>query len=424
MISRQTRRQPQSANAPNSRLLGMTFLSAAVLLTSALISPSFAKEAPPTPRVSQELPRATPEPAQPMTPSQPMTPGQPMAPTPSKSPAPAETKTISELAVGNPSFTTLVKALKAAGLVGTLAAEGPYTVFAPTDAAFAALPKGTVEKLLKPENKAKLIKLLTYHVVPGTVLASDLQSGDVKSLQGSTIAVKVSPQGATVNNANVVIADVKAKNGVIHAIDQVIMPSESQAVKPQSRSTNAAGTITDIAAKSPSFKTLTAALKAAGLTETLSSTGPFTVFAPTDAAFAALPAGTLDKLLLPENKDLLIKVLSYHVVSGQLMSKDLKAGPLTSVEGASIAVKVGSKGIMVNNAMVATGDVKASNGVIHAIDKVILPPSPSAQKPGSSKSAPGSAAGTAPGSAGAPMKPAEVKPTAVPGAPIGAPLSK
>jgi transforming growth factor-beta-induced protein len=414
MMSRQTRCQRPSIF--QSRLLGMGFLSAAVLLTSALtsalISPSFAKEV--APKVSQDLPKAAPEPAQPMTPNQ------PTSPETAKPPAPVETKTIAELAVGNPSFTTLTKALKAAGLVGTLAAEGPYTVFAPTDAAFAALPKGTVEKLLKPENKATLVKLLTYHVVSGTLLAGDLQSGDVKSLQGSTIAVKVSPQGAMVNNANVVIADVKAKNGVIHAIDKVIMPSEGQAVKPQSRSTSAAGTIPDIAAKSPSFKTLTAALKAAGLTETLSSDGPFTVFAPTDAAFAALPKGTLDKLLLPENKDLLIKVLSYHVVSGQLLSKDLKAGQLTSVEGASIAVKVGSKGIMVNNAMVATQDVKASNGVIHAIDKVILPPSPAAQKPGSSKA--GSAAG-APGAAAGPTYVKPAAPTA-PTAPIGAPLTK
>jgi transforming growth factor-beta-induced protein len=293
-------------------------------------------------------------------------------------------------------------------------------VFAPTDAAFAALPKGTVEKLLKPENKAKLVKLLTYHVVSGQLLAGDLQSGDVKSLQGSAITVKVGPQGVMANNATVVIADVKAKNGVIHAIDKVIMPSESQAVKPQSRSATPSGTITDIAANSPSFKTLTAALKAAGLTDTLASEGPFTVFAPTDAAFAALPKGTLEKLLLPENKDLLVKVLTYHVVPGKLLAKDLKAGPLTSVEGASIAVKVGSQGVMVNNATVATADVKASNGVIHAIDKVILPERPSAAKPAPSKAAPATGL--------APAMPAVVKPMApvAPVAPVAplAPITK
>ena len=132
-------------------------------------------------------------------------------------------------------------------------------------------------------------------------------------------------------------------------------------------------TIVQIAATNGSFKTLTAALKAAGLVRTLSSPGPFTVFAPTDAAFAALPKGTVEKLLKPENKSMLIKILTYHVVSGEVLSTSLKSGNVKTVEGRSVMVKVSTRGVMVNNAKVVKADIKASNGVIHVIDKVLLP---------------------------------------------------
>ena len=141
------------------------------------------------------------------------------------SPAPmAAGKDIVALASGNGQFKTLTKALGAAGLVTTLQGKGPFTVFAPTDAAFAALPKGTVENLLKPENKAQLTKILTYHVVPGSVVSTSLKSGDVKSVEGSSLKVAVSPGKVTVSGANVVKADIKASNGVIHVIDKVLMP--------------------------------------------------------------------------------------------------------------------------------------------------------------------------------------------------------
>ena len=136
----------------------------------------------------------------------------------------------------------------------------------------------------------------------------------------------------------------------------------------------APGTIVDVAVAAGSFKTLVAAVQAAGLAETLSGPGPFTVFAPTDEAFAALPAGVLDKLLLPENKDLLAKILTYHVVSGKVMAADVKAGDVTSVEGSAIAVTTDG-GVKLNGtANVVTTDIAASNGVIHVIDAVILPP--------------------------------------------------
>src|SRR4028118_846674 len=141
------------------------------------------------------------------------------------SPAPmAAGKDIVAIASGDAQFKTLTKALGSAGLVTTLQGKGPFTVFAPTDAAFAALPKGTVENLLKPENKALLTKILTYHVVPGSVVSTSLKSGDVKSVEGSSLKVAVSTGKVTVGGANVVKADIKASNGVIHVIDKVLMP--------------------------------------------------------------------------------------------------------------------------------------------------------------------------------------------------------
>ena len=131
---------------------------------------------------------------------------------------------IVDVAASNKSFSTLVAAVKAAGLVETLKGEGPYTVFAPTDEAFAKLPKGTLESLLKPENKQKLVAILTYHVVPGKVMAKDVKSGKVKTASGSSFKMKVSKKGVWVDNAKVVATDVKADNGVIHVIDTVILP--------------------------------------------------------------------------------------------------------------------------------------------------------------------------------------------------------
>lgn len=170
------------------------------------------------------------------TPSTPETqPTTPPTETPSTTPTtppPAGTsetqgKNLLALAESNASFTTLTKALKAAGLTGALQGNDNLTIFAPTDAAFAKLPADAVRDLLKPENKEVLLKLLTYHVVPGKVLSSDLKSGEVKSLEGGAINVKVdSANGVTVNDAKVTQADITASNGVIHAIDNVILPPD------------------------------------------------------------------------------------------------------------------------------------------------------------------------------------------------------
>jgi uncharacterized surface protein with fasciclin (FAS1) repeats len=133
------------------------------------------------------------------------------------------------------------------------------------------------------------------------------------------------------------------------------------------------GTVVDVAVAAGNLTTLVAAVTAAGLVETLSGTGPFTVFAPTDEAFAALPAGVLDALLLPENKALLAKILTYHVVPGMVMAADVTDGDVATVEGQTVKLST-MGGVTVNGAKVVTADVAASNGVIHAIDAVILPP--------------------------------------------------
>jgi uncharacterized surface protein with fasciclin (FAS1) repeats len=136
-------------------------------------------------------------------------------------------KDIVDTAVAAGSFNTLAQALTAAGLVETLKGDGPFTVFAPTDEAFAKLPDGTVETLLKPENKDKLVAILTYHVVPGKVTASEVvKIPSAKTVQGSDVAIKVTDGNVQINNATVVTADVIASNGVIHVIDTVLLPNE------------------------------------------------------------------------------------------------------------------------------------------------------------------------------------------------------
>lgn len=132
--------------------------------------------------------------------------------------------TIVDIAASNENFTTLVAAAKAAGLVETLSGEGPFTVFAPTDEAFKKLPAGTVESLLKPENKGKLAAVLKYHVVSGKVMAADVKPGKVTTVQGSKATIKTTDGKVTIDGANVVKTDIVASNGVIHVIDAVILP--------------------------------------------------------------------------------------------------------------------------------------------------------------------------------------------------------
>ena len=274
-----------------------------------------------------------------------------------------EPQSIVEIAVGNPDFSTLVAALQAAELVDALSGEGPFTVFAPTNDAFAALPEGTLDSLLLPENKQQLTDILLYHVVSGNVLAEDVVNlTEAETLLGKNVNISVDMGSVMINEANVVATDLIGSNGVIHVIDSVILPPADVA------------DIVDTAVADGRFTTLAAALGAAELVETLKGEGPFTVFAPTDDAFAKLPAGTVESLLLPENKQQLTDILLYHVVAGKVMAEDVVT--LTEAEtvlGQNVTIKVEDGKVFINDAEVIITDIETSNGVIHVIDTVILP---------------------------------------------------
>lgn len=280
--------------------------------------------------------------------------------------------TIVEAAAASKDFTTLVAAVKAAGLAETLSGDGPFTVFAPTDAAFGKLPKGTVTELLKPENREKLTAILTYHVVQGAVPASDaIKLDEAKTVNGSALPLKVVDDALTVGGAKVVKADLNCSNGVIHVIDTVLLPPQGEAAAAK---TPEKKDIVDTAVGAEGFKTLVAAVKAAGLVETLKGEGPLTVFAPTDEAFAKLPKETLAALLKPEGKDQLTKILTYHVVPGKVLAADVvKLDSAKTVAGEAVKIEAGEEGVKINDAKVIKTDIDCSNGVIHVIDSVLLP---------------------------------------------------
>jgi len=323
-----------------------------LLIVTALVLAACAPAATPT-----EAPAAEPEPT--------------AIPEPTATPEPEVMEMdIVDTAVADGRFTTLVAAVTAAELVDTLKGEGPFTVFAPTDDAFATLPEGTVESLLLPENKQALTDILLYHVVSGKVLAADVVNLEsAATVLGKDVAIKVEDGKVYINDAEVVITDIETSNGVIHVIDSVILP-------PADEETMMEETIVDIAVADGRFTTLVAAVTAAELVDTLNGEGPFTVFAPTDDAFAALPEGTVESLLLPENKQALTDILLYHVVSGKVLAADvvgLTSAPTVLGDEITITVKDGN--VYLNDTIqVIITDIEASNGVIHVIDGVLLPP--------------------------------------------------
>jgi transforming growth factor-beta-induced protein len=287
-----------------------------------------------------------------------------------------EPKSIIDIAASDARFSTLVSAVGAAVLVDTLKGAGPFTVFAPTNDAFAALPAGTLDSLLKPENKQQLTDILLYHVVPGKVMAADVAALNGKmadtALEGKQIAIKTDMGNVYLNDTvKVVTTDIEASNGVIHVIDAVLLPPTDETSASMEKKD-----IVDTAVADGRFKTLVAAVQAAGLVDTLKGAGPFTVFAPTDDAFAALPTGTLDSLLKPENKQQLIDILAYHVVAGKVMASDVTGlDKAPTVQGKDISVKVEDGKVILNDKVqVILTDIETSNGVIHVIDGVLLPP--------------------------------------------------
>ena len=275
----------------------------------------------------------------------------------------AQTNTVVDIVVNSENHNTLETAVTAAGLVETLSGDGPFTVFAPTDDAFAALPDGTLDAVLADNDM--LTAILTYHVVGSTALSTDLMDGmAVTTLNGEDVTVTINMDGVFINDAQVTMADITADNGVVHVIDAVLLPTPPPS-----------NTVVDIIVNSEAHTTLETAVIAAGLAETLSGDGPFTVFAPTDAAFANVPAETLDAVLA--DPALLTAILTYHVVGSTALSTDLMDGmAVTTLNGADVTVTINMDGVFINDAQVTMADIVADNGVVHVIDAVLLPPPP------------------------------------------------
>ncbi|MBX7053025.1 MAG: fasciclin domain-containing protein [Flavobacteriales bacterium] len=279
---------------------------------------------------------------------------------PELNPLPA---TVVDIIVNSPDHTTLEAAVIAAELADDLSGTGPFTVFAPTDAAFAALPAGLVETLLQ-DPTGDLAQILLYHVVGGTALSTSLSDGQIiTTLQGQDVTVMFDMGNVFINDAQVIVADLEAENGVVHVIDAVLVPE----LNPIS------ATVVDIIVNSPDHTTLEAAVIAAELADDLSGTGPFTVFAPTDAAFAALPAGLVETLLQDPTGDL-AQILLYHVVSGTALSTSLSDGQIiTTLQGQDVTVTIDMGNVFINDAQVIVADLEAENGVVHVIDAVLVP---------------------------------------------------
>jgi len=256
--------------------------------------------------------------------------------------------------------TEMLKLIDLADIAGPLSdTSAKYTVFAPTNKAFAKLPKSLVDQLTSDVELLK--KVLFYHGVPGEVKSTDLTNdATVATLAGDKIRINIYPGAITVNGKRVFKPDIMASNGVIHLVSDVIYPIPTQ-------------NIAEIATGDERFSTLLAAVSAADLAGTLSGEGPFTVFAPTNDAFAKIPADTLNGLLA--DKDALTKVLLRHVVPGTVFAKGVGNGVVPTAGGEKITTKASYKGVKVasdsGEANVVVADVIATNGVIHAIDSVI-----------------------------------------------------
>jgi uncharacterized surface protein with fasciclin (FAS1) repeats len=294
--------------------------------------------------------------------------------------APAPTKNIVELAQATPDLSILVEAVGAAGLAATLSAPGSFTVFAPTNAAFSALlTELSTTKAALLANTTLLTKVLTYHVLASRVLKAGIPLGKAIDpiLAGTSDIFKIDVVGANVvitdgrnRKSNITATDILATNGVVHLIDKVILPADKDIV---ATALNA----------NPEFSTLVTALQTANLVTALQGTGPFTVFAPTNAAFDALrlelgggvtpitPAALLAKAELAD-------ILRYHVLTSRVLKADVPVGTaVATLAGTNETISVSSSFVITDKkgrtSNITATDTLTSNGVIHVIDKVILP---------------------------------------------------
>jgi uncharacterized surface protein with fasciclin (FAS1) repeats len=275
-----------------------------------------------------------------------------------------------ELALGNNDLDTLSTLVAVADLDEPLRG-GEFTVFAPTDDAFGDLGDDAVAGLTRSGQREQLATVLKYHVVPGRITASDIPQGrtTVETLAGETLTIKRDGDDITVNGRNVIAADVAASNGVAHVIDGVLLPDEQE-----SRS------VRDQVVMSGGFETLEAAVRAAGFERSLDRDGPYTVFAPTDDAFEALPDGTLDTLLQHSGVHDLRAVLRLHILAGEVDARGaIVAEEAQSRQGSTLRFEIDGGQLFVvgpvNRARVIETNVRADNGIVHVIDTVLLLPS-------------------------------------------------
>jgi len=271
-------------------------------------------------------------------------------------------KNVVEVAASAGQFTILIEAATKAGLADYLSNTDGITVFAPTDAAFKTLLADLGASSLNDIPVADLTNILLYHVIGSKAMSTDLKSGYFPTLSksaGNNISMYISVEGGVSINKNtkVTAADIAAKNGVIHVVDKVILPPS----------------VVNIALDNSNFSILVQAVVKAGLVDALSGKGPFTVFAPTNAAFNALFAqlgiSGIDNLTAAQ----LIPILTYHVVSGNVLSSALSNGNVPTLNaGKSLNVNL-SSGVKINDSEVVAANIQGSNGVVHVINKVLLP---------------------------------------------------
>lgn len=281
-----------------------------------------------------------------------------------------QSKDIVGVAASNENFSTLVSLVQAAGLVDALKSEGPFTVFAPTNAAFAKLPASLVAKL--KADKELLKSVLLYHVASGNFRAKTLSTfKQVDTLGGKAVRIKAMRNQIFLNNAQtrVIIADVGASNGTIHAIDTVLMPSDADRF---ARAVRQMPTIGEVVETNENFKTLKLALEATGLLDAVKTMKGITVFAPTDAAFAKIPKATLDALVA--NPEQLKSVLLYHVVKGEGSAcKLLKKKRVQTLNGKPVLATYRGGKFFINKSRVINSDLRLSNGIVQVIDTVLIP---------------------------------------------------
>ena len=278
-------------------------------------------------------------------------------------------QTVVDVAVADPQFSILVEALQKAGLAETLKGNGPFTVFAPTNNAFNALFAQLGVSGVKDLTVEQLTPILLYHVISGKVQSSQLQSGYVSTLSpgaaGAGVSLKVDAASRKLNgNVSITSVDVEASNGVIHVIDKVLLPP----------------TVVDIALANSDFTTLVGAVSKANLVTALQSPGPFTVFAPVNSAFSQLFSALGITGLESLSAETLTPILLYHVIGSAVKSSDLQSGYVNTLsagpDGSFVSLNVDAVNVKLNgNVNIVVTDVVATNGIIHVIDKVLLPPS-------------------------------------------------